>query len=758
MDKRIGRTIRHYKILERLGSGGMGVVYRAEDTRLERIVALKFLPASLSRDPVAKSRFMQEARAASALDHPNICNIHSIEETEDGQIFIVMAYYEGETVKQKLERGPLPLAEAVDIALRVVEGLARAHESHIVHRDIKPANVIRTNDGGTKILDFGMAKLAAVSDIVRSAPRSSSAGSAGDVDATKTDAFMGTPVYMSPEQTRREPVDRRTDIWSVGVILYEMTTGRRPFEGKTAASVARAILRIEPEPLTASRPEAPEALREIVGKAMVKRPEQRYQHLDNMLVDLRMLHRQLEGPGATRSLAVLPFANLSADVEQEYFCDGMAEEIINALTHVEGLRVVPQTSSFAFKGKQADVREIGRKLNVAAVLDGSVRTSGNRLRIVAKLINATDGYQIWSESYDREMEDVFAIQEEIAQAIVNAHPLQLLGQRIAPRVRRHTQDLQAYTLYLKGRFHWSKRTEEELNRGIDYFEQAIARDPGYALAYAGVADCYNMLGFYCALPPGDSFPKAKSNAVKALELNDGLAEAHTSLAFATLLYDWDWSSAEKGFLRAIDLKPDYPTSHHWYSEYLLLMGRTDEALAAARTVLESDPLSLLINTLMGWAYYYSRDFDCAVTKLEEVLELEPQFVPAHLWLGLAQLQRSESDRAVATFQKAVEISEDSPLMFCGLGRAYAVSGKASDAEMVLDWLEVEKARSYVPSYYVAAIHAGLGRTDETFAWLDKARDRHDHWLVYLNVDPIWDGLRADPRFAELARRIGLPCS
>ena len=763
-DDLIDRTIGHYQVRKRIGHGGMGEVYLAEDTRLERTVALKFVPEPLSRDPVAKERFMREARAASALDHPNICTIHSIDETEDGRVFIVMAYYEGKTIKERLVRGPLPIAVVVETAVQIVQGLARAHERGIVHRDIKPANLIRTADGVTKILDFGMAKLTAASSPADESPP----GDLSDIEAsdvTITDGFMGTLGYMSPEQTRQEAVDHRTDVWAVGAVMYEMTTGRAPFIGESPQAVVHAVRHEAPEPLTSARPEAPMELDRIVAKTLAKRAEERYQHLDNMLVDLRLLRTQIEaesvsrasaGPRQAPSIAVLPFDNLSGDQEQEFFCDGVAEEIINALTRVEGLHVVARTSSFAFKGRNIDIREIGSKLNVNTVLEGSVRKSGNMLRIAVQLISVADGYQLWSEKYDREVEDIFAIQDEIALAIVNTQAVQLMGRQEAPLTRRHTSNVEAYTLYLKGRFHWNKRSEEEIHRGIEHFELSIRKDSRYALAYAGLADCFNILGYYCAQSPQETFPKARANAVKALELDDTLAEAHTSLAFATLLYDWDWSSAETGFQRALALNPDYATAHHWYAEQLALMGRTDEATDIARRVLAFDPLSLIINTLMGWVHYYAHDFDKAATKLEEVLELEPDFVPAHLWLGLARQQIGKLDAAMESLQRAIDLSGGNPLMWSALGRTYAAAGKTGEVQAVLDLLDEQSDRTYVPPYHIAAIHSAAGHVDEAFAWLNTARERHDHWLLFLKVDPTWDDWRSDARLVDLMHQVGLP--
>jgi len=783
MDDLVGRAFAHYRVLESIGSGGMGVVYKAEDTKLERNVALKFLPPQMVADPLPRERFMKEARAASALDHANICNIHAIEETEDGGMFIVMAYYGGETVKQRIERGPLPPVEAVEIAAQCAEGLARAHERGIVHRDIKPGNLIRLADGVVKILDFGVAKLAAASALPQrlvdsgefeheptygdATPRSVT-GPAAVIepdDTTLTNLVMGTPAYMSPEQTQLGKVDHRADIWSLGVTLYEMVAGRSPFQGRSIKEIILEIRHHDLEPLTAARPDAPAELERIVTKAMAKRPEERYQQIDTMLVDLRLLRQQLraasgraEDAPRAPSIAVMPFANLSDEAEQEYFCDGMTDEIISALTRVEGLRVVARSSVFAFKGRNVDVREVGSRLDVGAVLEGSVRKADNMLRIAVQLVDVAGGANLWSERYNRKMQDVFAIQEEIAEAIVGSQAVRRLGREggRAPAVRRHTRNLEAYHLYLKGRFHWNKRTAEELGSAIDYFEQAIARDPVYALAYAGLADCHNVIGYYGAEAPAATFPRAKANAIKAIELDETLAEAHTSLAFATLLYDWDWSSAEQGFVRAVALDPDYSTAHHWYAEYLTFVGRMEEAVAVARTLLVLDPLSPIILTLVGWVHFYERDYDSAIEVLESVLQLDRDFVPARLWLGLSHERRGSSDVATTILQRAVEVEGDNPSLLSALGRVLAVSGDPEGAGKLLQRLRDRAAKCHVPAYHIAALHAALGETDEALRCLEEAQRQRDLWLLFLRIDPVWDALREDPGFVEMVRRVGLP--
>ena len=780
MDDLVGRAFAHYRVLESLGSGGMGMVYKAEDTKLERIVALKFLPPQMVTDPSIRERFMQEARAASALDHPGICNIHAIEETEDGGMFIVMAWYDGETIKQRIEQGALAPVEAVEIAAQCAAGLACAHERGIVHRDIKPANLIRLPDGRVKILDFGVAKLAAAEALPQrlvdsgefegessswdDAPRllSGAAGTIGPDATTLTNLVMGTPAFMSPEQTQLGTVDHRADIWSLGVTLYEMVAGRQPFDGRTMKEIIRQIRYQDPDPLTMARSDAPAELERIVSKAMAKRPEERYQQIDTMLVDLRLLRQHLrvtsDEPSRAPAIAVMPFANLSDETEQEYFCDGMTDEIIGALTRVDGLRVVARSSVFAFKGRHVDAREVGSRLDVGAVLEGSVRKAGNMLRIAVQLVDVAGGANLWSERYNREMEDVFAIQEEIAEAIVGSQAVRQLGREHhrAPAVRRHTRNLEAYNLYLKGRYHWNKRTAEELRAAIDYFEQAIARDPAYALAYAGLADCHNVIGYYGAEAPAATFPKARVNAVKAIDLDGTLAEAHTSLAFATLLYDWDWSSAEQGFLRALTLNPDYSTAHHWYAEYLTFVGRMEEAVDHARKLLVLDPLSPIILTLVGWVHFYEREYDMAIEVLEGVLDLDRDFVPARLWLGLSHERKGSRDVATSILQRAVEVEGDNPSLLSALGRVLAVSDDTEGARQLLQRLRDRAAKRHVPAYHIAALHAALGETGEALRCLEEAQRQRDLWLLFLRIDPVWDALREDLRFGEMVRRVGLP--
>jgi len=620
----IGKTILHYKILEKLGEGGMGVVYLAEDTKLERKVAIKFLPRHIASNSEERERFKIEAKAAAALNHPNIGTIHAIEESED-QIFIVMELIDGIELKEKIKSSAIKVDEAVNIAVQIAEGLEAAHKKGIVHRDIKSSNIMITDDGKVKIMDFGLAKIK------------------GGTEVTKLGSTMGTVAYMSPEQTKGESVDQRTDIWSLGVVLYEMLTGELPFKGDYEQAKIYSILNEEPNFIAELHGDIQPQLTQIVEKALKKNPKERYQTTKDFIEEIKAFDKSepsIKGKMITSTVAVLPFSNMSNDTEQQYFCDGMAEDIINDLAHLKGLQVVARTSSFAFRDKNLDIREIGRKLGAHSIVEGSVRKAGNRLRITAQLINVADGYHLWSERYNRELEDVFAIQEEISNAIVNALRIELTGEDDKPVEKRYTNNLEAYDLYLKGRYFWNTRQSGGMEKAKQHFEKAVEIDPTYALAYAGLADYYNIMGWYEYTPPMECFPKAKQAALKAIEIDDNLAEAHSALAFAKWTFDWDLRSAERGFKHALELNPNFSTAHMWYSNFLVMTGRTEEGFVEIEKALTIDPLSLNIKACSGGMFYLAGQYDRAVNQCKNTLEMNPNFELARQILTLTYEQQS----------------------------------------------------------------------------------------------------------------------
>jgi serine/threonine-protein kinase len=743
----IGKTVSHYKILEKVGEGGMGEVYLAEDTKLNRKVALKFLPLKYVSDQDLKARFKREGQAAAALNHPNIITIHEVSEYE-GRPYMAMEYVEGGSLKDLIGADKLSVAQVTNLAALISEGLAKAHQTGIVHRDIKPQNILIDADGRPRICDFGLAKLKR------------------EVILTQTGTTLGTIAYMSPEQARGEQVDHRADIWSLGVVIYEMLTGRRPFKGDHDQAVIYAIMNSQPEPIMGIRPDAPEMLVRIVDRAMVKNPDERYQDMAEMVSELVSLKTELDSQTTkmvkkkmdkSPSIAVLPFANLSADKEQEYFCDGMAEDIINTLTQVEGLRVVARTSAFAFKGKHQDIRQIGKELSVNSVVEGSVRKSGNRLRITAQLINVADGYHIWSEKFDRDLSDVFAIQDEISLAIVEKLKVRLLGDEKEKMLKRYTQNLEAYDLYLKGRYHWNRRTPESIKKAVVHFEQVIEKDPDYALAYAGLADCYSMLAQVFVIPPKEAFPKARELAKKALEIDETLAEAHTSLAYVLWSYDWDWIGMEREFRRAIELNPNYATAHQWFAMALTPLRRSSEAIQEIKKALELDPLSLIINTSAGFVYVYSGQEEKALKQAEKILDMDPTFDFANLISALVSERRGRYGEAVEEYLKGVTLAGFfSQKELTALRDAYSSSGWTGYLGKRLEILQQKVDEGYVLHYEIASLHARLDDTKKAIESLEKAYEKRDKGLAELLIDDAFDKLRSEPRFNEIIKKMRFP--
>jgi TolB-like protein/Tfp pilus assembly protein PilF len=648
-----------------------------------------------------------------------------------------MECVDGKTLRQLI---PIQkMQDAISYTIQIGEALQEAHSHGIVHRDVKPENIMVNTKNQIKVMDFGLAKLK------------------GSLKLTRTSSTVGTLAYMAPEQIQGGEVDARSDIFSFGIVLFEMLTGRLPFRGEHEAAMMYSILNEEPQHISNFRTDVPQHLAYIISKTLQKDRTHRYQAIGELIHDLKNLPKEMESYSKKQlpSIAVLPFTNLSADKEQEYFCDGMAEEIINALTQIESLRVVARTSAFSFRGKEIDIREIGRKLNVETVMEGSVRKSGNRLRITAQLINVADGYHLWSERYDREMQDIFAVQDEISLAIVDRLKVKLLKEEKAKLAKRPTDDPGAYSLYLKGRYFWYRRYEGGLQKAIECFQQAINQDPLYALAYVGIADCYNQLGLWGFLPPKEAYPKAEVACAKAMEINDTLAEAYASLGWIKMFYDWDWTEAEKAHKRAIDLNPNYATAHYYYALYLGgVGGRGIEAVAEAKKSIELDPLCLVHNAVLGFELYCNRQFDEAIEQLLKTLEMESNFAVTCLFLGLSYTGKERWEEAIATFKELTRLWQGSPFTVGFLGLAYGLSGQKDEALKLLDQFIELPRQKYVSSYYKALIYTGLGNKDQAFENLNKAFDEREPWMFGLKVGTFMDTLRSDPRYDTLLRKMG----
>ena len=740
----IGSTISHYKITEKLGEGGMGVVYKAEDTKLKRPVALKFLAPHLLKDEDARKRFEREARAAAGLDHPNICTVYEIDDVE-GNTFIALAYLEGDELTKCISEGPLKVERLLDVAIQLARGLQEAHGKGVVHRDIKPANVMDTSGGQAVLMDFGLAQL-------------TSAASKLTQEGTRA----GTSSYMSPEQTTGAPVDHRTDIWALGVVLYEMATGELPFKGHYEQAVLYSILNEAPQPVTALREGVPPELEQVINKCLAKRVEGRYQTVSDLLADLNALKNRVES-GAGRkpswgakdmrpSIAVLPFENRSRGDEDEYFSDGISEDITGALAKVEELQVTPRSLAFQFKGKRPLPEEVGRTLNVQHVLEGSVRRSGDRVRIHVELIAIDEQFQLWSERYDRVMEDIFEVQDDISQSIVEQLKVKLVGAKKEALGKRYTENVQAYNLCLRGRHYWYQRTAETLHKAVESYEQALAEDPNYALAYSGLADCYSSLAFYGVLSVKVAGPKAEAAALKALQIDTDLAAAHVSVAAVKGLFDWDWSAAEREFQRAIELDSTYPVAHLWYGVWVLLpLGRMEEAFAEFSLAMELDPVTPTINFIPGYTLVLQGQHDRAIEHLQNCMELDPNFFWTHFAMGMAYLHKGDYDQAIAAFHRG-----NVPQFRDGyLGCAYAVSGETNKARQMIEALQAGSQPEHFAPFHLAIIHLGLGEKEEALECLIQACDLRSPQFTVIHMAAEFDSVRADPRFQAILRRMNL---
>ena len=826
-----GTKLGRYEIRSKIGEGGMGEVYLALDTELDRLVAIKILPEALASDQQRLQRFVQEAKAASALNHPHILTIYEIGVTGESR-FIATEFIEGDTLRRRISAG-MTLNEVLEIAIQTGSALAAAHAAGIIHRDLKPDNLMVRSDGYIKLLDFGLAKL--------TEPKAASTDTEAPTKAmvnTGAGTVMGTANYMSPEQAKGVKVDERTDLWSLGALLYEMIARHVPFAGETPTETISLILQKEPPPLTRYARDVPAELERIVTKCLTKNREERYQTAKDLLIDLRNLKRKIEvdaeidrtvspefrvtastasgqsipvtvagsGPAtmpasaahsassaeylvsgikqhkiaaaivlialvmsgiglsfylharnnevAIESIAVLPFVNTNADANMDYLSDGIAETLINSLSRLQQLRVVARSTAFRYRGKEIDPQVVGRDLNVRAVLMGRVRQVGDSLNIQVDLVDAKTGAQLWGQEYDRKASDALAVKQDIAHEVTEKLRLSLTGEQQKQMTNREATNSEAYQFYLKGRYYWNRRTADGLKKAIEQFQQATDKDPNYALAYVGLADSYLLLEEYAGMPASETFPKAKAYAERALQIDSSLAEAHTSLADVHSC-TWNWSEAEREFKRAIELNPNYPTAHHWYSIYLTYQGRNEESLAEIKRALELDPLSLVINTNLAVAYLGLGDSRSAQQQSQKVIELNPSFPGGHQYLGWSYLAQRRYAEAIVEFEKATELTGRSGEDLGMLGFAYGSTGRRDEALAIIKEMNAKYLRKEAAETDMASVYAGIGNKDEAFKWLEKAFQAHSSLLPGIGSDLQWESLRTDPRYANLMQRMGL---
>lgn len=789
-------TVAHYRILEKIGEGGMGVVYRARDERLNRDVGLKFLPAELDKDAAARSLLVREARTASALNHPNICTIHDVGE-EDGRTYIVMEFVQGRPLEEIAREGAMPAEAIVRYGEQIADALAHAHQHGVIHRDLKSANLLVTAEGRVKILDFGLARHLEADEV---------GGKTLSLVPSNQRGVVGTLHYIAPEVFRGEMADARSDIWALGVILYEMAAGRRPFRGKTAYELSALILNESPPPLSGS---VPPALSAVINRCLIKDPGRRYQNAAEVRAALEAVATQsspsipteeiagaaavarpqnrialmliaavvaasLVGAmvwkkkagneqasstsgatsGAIESLAVLPLENLSGDAKQDYFADGMSDALTTNLSQIRGLRVISRSSVMQYKGKHMPVSEIANELHVDAVVEGSVVRSNDRVRISAELVRGKTQQNLWAQSYERPYKDILALQNEVASDIVKEIQIQITQQERARLSSSRAVIPAAYDAYLEGRYDAGKRTGDALTQSVADFRRAIELDPSYAPAYAGLATSLAVLAEYKDVPPTNLLFEAESAAKKAAQLDENLAEAHAALGLIrySLL---NWQGVFDEYQRAIELNPGEANAHHWYALALSESGKSEQGIAEMKLARELDPRSRIINANVAWCLYLAGKYDEAIGQARQTLTLDPSFAVAHGYLGQAYLEKGNYENSIEEFQKAISLSGGETSYKAELANAYAVAGRQEDARTVLGELLRLSSKQFVSPYSLALIYTGLGEKDAAFEWLNKAYDARIVRMMSLSVHPRFASLRSDPRFKSLIQRTGL---
>ncbi len=753
----IGATVSHYRILEKLASGGMGDVYRAEDMRLGRQVALKFLPELHVGDPEALHRFFQEARFASALNHPHICVVHEIDEHE-GQPFIAMELLEGRTLGKEIAGEPLAPDRTLNLAVQIADGLGAAHAMGLIHRDIKPANLFVAQGDRAKILDFGVAKLKRPAGAEETVPFEP------ELHAPLTSPGMtfGTLSYMSPEQARGEDLDGRSDLFSFGAVLYEMATGQQAFPSRGPVATIEMLVSQQPPPPATVNPGVPPELERIIQRALEKERGLRYQTAPELLSDLRNLQhgpegRQLAAAGEApvRSLAILPLANVGDDQETEYLADGITEELINRLSRLPSLRVMARSTVFRYKGRDMDPRSVGRELQVEVVLSGRVEQRGGAVVVTPELVDVANGWQLWGERYDRRLDDLLEIQEEITREITRKLKLKLTGVQVARLGRPPTASPAAHQAYLNGLYYWNRWTAAGFRKAIEYFEQAIKEDPRFALGYAGLADSFSLLGLFALVAPKEAFPRAREAALEALNIDPDLAEAHASLGTTRFFHEWDWLAAAGDFESCLEGNPGYVPGRRTYSMALSAVGRHEDALREAQEALALDPLSLSTMLNLGWTLFNARDYTAAMDRCRQAIELAPGFSRARELLALAHAHAGDFDAAAEQARAVMALNEPGPRRLAVCGHTFAMAGDMDEARATVTKLRDLATRRYVPALAIAFVSAALGKADTAFGWLERAFDEQDSLLVWLRVDPRLDNLRSDPRFQDLVERVGL---